>query len=224
MSKIGQRFSNITTNYKLASKHDSKLGLILAAIFFGILALSVILGRAVNNLATALLIGIPVAMVATAFVFSRRAMRAAYKNIEGQPGAAVAVIQNMTKLGWFVIPMVAVNRHQDMVHRAVGKGGVVLVGEGKTSGLRALLATERKRTARFVGEAPLSEVVIGDEPGEVKIAELDKHLRRMPKVLAPGEVTELRRRLEAAMPQSAPPVPKGPLPTSGRQVKRGKMR
>lgn len=224
MSKIGERFSNITTNYKLASKHDPKLGLILAAVFFGIIALSVALGLAVSNVATAVLIGIPIAMVATAFLFSRRAMAAAYKNIEGQPGAAVAVIQNMSKIGWFVIPMVAVNRNQDMVHRAVGKGGVVLIGEGQSGALRTLLANERKRTARFVGEAPLSELVIGDQPGQVKIADLDKHLRKMPKVLAPGEVTELRRRLEAALPQSAPPVPKGPIPTSSRQVKRGKMR
>lgn len=224
MSKIGDSFRNITTNYRLTSKHDPRLGLILAGIFFGIMALAVIIGLAVHNLASLILIGLPLAIMATAVVFSRRAMRAAYKNIEGKPGAAVAVIQNMSKHGWFVIPMVAVNRNQDIVHRAVGRGGVLLIGEGQSAGLATLLANERKRTARFVGEAPLDQLVIGDQPGQVQIADLDKHLRKLPKVLSPGEVTELRHRLEAALPQSAPPVPKGPLPTSSRQVKRGKMR
>ncbi len=82
---------------------------------------------------------------------------------------------------------------------------------------------ERKRTARFVSEAPITEVVIGTEPGQIPISKLDKSLRKMPKVLAPGEVTTLRKRLDALA--TAPlPVPKGPMPKSGRVPRGGKLR
>jgi hypothetical protein len=99
----------------------------------------------------------------------------------------------------------------------------VLIGEGTSPALPGLMATERKRTARFVSEAPITEITIGPEEGQVPIAKLDKHLRKMPKVLAPGEVTTLRKRLDALA--SAPvPIPKGPMPKSGRVPRGGKLR
>jgi hypothetical protein len=100
---------------------------------------------------------------------------------------------------------------------------VVLIGEGTSPAMGALLANERKRTARFVGEVPIAEVVIGDGPDQIPIAKLDKHLRKMNKVLAPGEVTALRKRLEA-LASTPLPMPKGPLPKGGRIPRGGKMR
>jgi len=150
-------------------------------------------------------------------------MKSAYRSIEGQPGAAVAVVQNMTKAGWGITAGVAVNKNQDLVHRAVGRPGIVLIGEGTSPALPALLAAERKRTARFISDIPITEITIGPEEGQVAIAKLDKHLRKMPKVLAPGEVTTMRKRLDALA--AAPiPIPKGPMPKSGRVPRGGKLR
>ena len=132
-------------------------------------------------------------------------------------------MQNMAKLGWGITPAVAANKAQDLVHRAVGRPGVVLIGEGSSPALPGLMATERKRTARFVGEIPISELVVGKAEGQVPIAKLDKHLRKMPKVLAPGEVTDLRKRLDA-LTSSPLPMPKGPMPKSGRMPRGGKLR
>lgn len=223
MSKMGQRFRTIRDNYRMAREHDARLGWILAAIFLLGMAAFVALGMATNNLATWILVGLPVTLFVVVAVFSRRAMRSAYKSIEGKPGAAVAVVQNMSRQGWGITGGVAVNRAGDMVHRAVGRAGVVLIGEGTSPGLGALMAGERKRTIRFVGEIPVAEILIGDGPNRVAIAALDKRLRSMNKVLAPGEVTTLRKRLEAL--GSAPlPMPKGPVPKSARIPRGGKLR
>ncbi len=222
MSKIGDRVRTIRDNYRMARKFDPRLGWILLAIFVIGIALGISVGIATRNPITWFIVGLSLSLLTVTIVFSRRAMRSAYRSIEGKPGAAVAVVQNMTKQGWGITPAVAANKSQDMVHRAVGRPGVVLIGEGTSPGLAALLANERKRTARFVADAPIQEIVIGEGPGEVRISKLDKHLRKMTKSLAPGEVTTLRRKLEALATNPAP-IPKGPMPKGGR-IPRGKLR
>jgi hypothetical protein len=223
MSKMGNRFRTIRENYRMAKKHDPRLGWILLGIFVLVMAVFVGIGAWTSNMVTWVIIGLSTALLVLTIVFSRRAMRSAYKSIEGQPGAAVAVVQSMTKQGWGITAAVAANKSQDLVHRAVGRPGVVLIGEGTSPGLPGLLATERKRTARFVGEIPITDITIGDGPDQVPIAKLDKHLRKMNKVLAPGEVTTLRKRLEA-LASTPVPIPKGPLPKGGRIPRGGKMR
>jgi Domain of unknown function (DUF4191) len=223
MSKMGDRFRTIRDNYRLAKEHDPQLRWVLLGILAIGIAAIVALILALGNPVTWIIIGLSVILVVESIVFSRRAMRAAYRSIEGTPGAAVAVVQNMSKAGWAITPAVAANKAQDLVHRAVGRPGVVLIGEGTSPGLSTLLATERKRTARFIGEMPITEITIGNETGQVAIAQLDKYLRKMPKVLSPGESVSLRKKLDALA--AAPlPMPKGPMPKSGRMPRGGKLR
>ena len=223
MSKMGDRVRVIRDNYRMAKKYDPKLGWLLGGIAVVGAALFVLLAVVTDNPFTWAIVGTAAVFVTVSVVFSRRAMKSAYKSIEGEPGAAVAVVQNMSKAGWGISAGVAVNKNQDLVHRAVGRPGVVLIGEGTSPALGSLLASERKRTARFVSDAPITEIVIGDGEGRVPISKLDKYLRKMPKVLAPGEVTTLRKRLDALA--NAPlPVPKGPMPKSGRIPRGGKLR
>src|ERR1035437_9119103 len=68
-------------------------------------------------------------LVILVVLFGRFAQSAQYSAIEGQPGAAAAVLENM-RGNWTVTPAIAANRNMDVVHRAVGKPGVILVGEG----------------------------------------------------------------------------------------------
>ena len=223
MSKMGDRVRVIRDNYRMAKEYDPKLGWILLAILVVGLGAFIALGVTTGNIFTWLIVGISTVIVVISIVFSRRAMRSAYKSIEGQPGAAVAIVQNMSKAGWGITAGVAANKHQDLVHRAIGRPGIVLIGEGTSPALPALLASEQKRTKRFVPDAPMSELIVGTEEGQVPIAKLDKHLRKMPKVLAPGEVTAMRKRLDALA--AAPlPIPKGPMPKSGRVPRGGKLR
>ena len=122
---------------------------------------------------------------------------------------------------WLVTPAVAVNKSQDIITRVVGKPGVVLVSEGPSSRVVPLLATERKRTARWLPEVPIYEIQVGNDEGQVPLKNLQKALSKLPRNMRGGEVTEIRRRLDAlGNAASSMPIPKGPMPTSARQVRR----
>ena len=99
-------------------------------------------------------------------LFGRFAQSAQYSAIEGQPGAAAAILQSM-RGNWTVTPAIAANRNMDVVHRAVGQPGVVLVGEGSPNGLASLLAAEKKRVSRVAYEVPIYDLQVGDAEGQV---------------------------------------------------------
>jgi hypothetical protein len=104
---------------------------------------------------TMILFGVLFALLGAMLVFNRRLQKAQYNAIEGQTGAAAAVL-NILRGQWFVAPAVAVNAKQDMVHRVVGRCGIVLVGEGAPQRVKGLLAKERKRLERVAGDAPIT--------------------------------------------------------------------
>ncbi|MGH3506204.1 MAG: DUF4191 domain-containing protein, partial [Nocardioidaceae bacterium] len=169
---------------------------------------------------TAVILGVPAGLLAWVIVFGRRAERSAYKQLEGQPGAAAAAL-GVLRRGWKVQPAVAVTKNQDLVHRVVGRPGVILVGEGQPTRVRQLIQVEKKKHARTVGESvPLHDVVVGDGEDEVPIPKLAKHIMKLPKSIHPAEVTDVLQRLkalDAMRPQI--PMPKGPMPTNMKQAR-----
>jgi hypothetical protein len=215
------RFAQIKQTYRMAKKSDPYLGWITLGTVLAVLALLVLVGFLLGPVWLWPVLGLPMALLAGALVFGRRAERAAYSQIEGQPGAAVAALGTLRR-GWDTTPVVATNRHQDVVHRAVGRPGVVLVGEG-TSATRVanLLAQERRRHARVVGEVPVFDIVVGTDENQVPLRRLAKHVMKLPRSLRPAEVTELRSRLRALGTQPLA-MPKGPLPR-GMKIPRGGM-
>jgi hypothetical protein len=149
-------------------------------------------------------------------LFGRFAQSAQYSAIEGQPGAAAAVLQTM-RGNWTVTPAVAANRNMDVVHRAVGRPGVVLVGEGSPSRLPSLLAAEKKRISRVAYDIPIYDIQVGEGEGQVPIRRLQRHVMKLPRNLKSSAVSDLNYRLKA-LPQSLQ-APKGPIPRSGRPPK-----
>ena len=219
-AKIRSTGSALAQNWKLTSKAYPFLALEVLGFF---LAAALVVGLPVGlllNPLSAVIIAIPSGLLAATFWFSRRAMKAAYKSIEGQPGAGVAVIQSM-RGAWLVTPAVSVNKNQDMVSRVVGRPGVILVAEGPSTRVTHLLANERKKTARWVPEVPIFEIQVGNEEGQVPLLKLQSSLTKLPRNLRPAEVTDLRRRLDAVSQTGGGlPIPKGPVPTSARSVRR----
>ncbi len=160
--------------------------------------------------------GIMFALVGALVVFNRRLQTAQFDAIEGQLGAAAAVLETM-RGQWFVSPAVAVNAKQDMVHRVVGRCGVVLVGEGAPPRVKGLLTKERKRLDRVVGDAPVTLVVIGDGDDQVSIRKLQAKLTKLPRKLRKTEVPRLERKLKPL--DRSLPIPKGidPMAVAGRK-------
>jgi hypothetical protein len=149
-------------------------------------------------------------------VFNRRMQKAQYAAIEGQPGAAAAVL-NIMRGQFFVTPAVAVNAKQDMVHRVVGRCGIVLVGEGSGQRVKGLLARERKRLKRVSGDVTITTIVVGDRDGQVPIKKLQSTVTKLPRELKKNEVPKLERKLKPLDPGA--PVPKGidPMAVVGRK-------
>jgi hypothetical protein len=167
------------------------------------------------------LFGILFALLGALIMFNRRAQKAQYSAIEGQPGAAAAVLQSM-RGQWFVTPATAVNQKQDMVHRVVGRPGVVLVGEGQGQRVKGLLAKEKKRLARAVGEVPITTIVVGDGDGQVPLKKVQVTMTKLPRELKKAEVPKLDRKLKPL--DKGPPVPKGIDPMAAANRKRPKPR
>lgn len=161
-------------------------------------------------------IGVLLGLLTATVLFGRFAQRAQYAAIDGQLGAAAAVLQSMPG-DWTVTPGVAGNRTMDVVHRAVGRPGVILVGEGSPSRLPSLLAAEKKRVARVAYDIPIYDIQVGDAEGQIPVRRLQRHIMKMPRNLRSSAVSDLNYRLKA-LPASLQ-APKGPMPRPGRPPK-----
>lgn len=213
---MAARLGTIRENYRMTAEAHRWVGLEMLGIFVAVTAIVAIPISLILNWLTGVLVAVPLGLLAAVFWFSRRAMKAAYTRIEGQPGAAPAVVQQM-RGNWSVTPAVAVTRNSDIVSRVVGRCGVVLIAEGPSTRVQHMLANERKKTARWLPEVPIYEIQVGTEADQVRIGKLQKELTRMPRALRPAEVNDIRRRLDALSAREAPvPIPKGPLPKGGK--------
>jgi hypothetical protein len=204
---------------QLRQVDDKALPWMVAAAFVGVLV-GVGLGFLVHPVAMAVF-GLLFAGLGALMAFNLRLQKAQYAAIEGHVGAAAAVL-NIMRGQWFVTPAVAVNAKQDMVHRVVGRCGVVLVGEGSGQRVKGLLVKERKRLSRVVGDAPVTTVVVGDRDGEVPLTRLQRHLTKLPRELKKDEVPKLERKLKPL--DRGVPIPKGIDPMAASSRKRPKPR
>ncbi len=217
------RIAQIRTAYRMTRKADPMVGWVTLAWALGVFAIFLVIGFLIGLPIPVGLLGVTSGVLAGTIVFGRRVERAAYAQLDGQPGAAAAVL-NTLKRGWTVAPAVGVTRNQDIVHRVVGRPGIVLVGEGAPSRVGNLVANERKRTARVVGpDIPIYEIIAGDGDGEIPLRKLQRHVMRRPRNLRPGEVGEVNKRLRA-LPQTSVPIPKGPMPRNIRLPKGPNLR
>jgi len=198
---------------------DKAIALILLGATAGLL-LGVGLGFLVGIWAMPVF-GLLFAVLGALIVFNRRVQTAQYNAIEGQPGAAAAIL-NIMRGQFFLTPAVAVNAKQDMVHRVVGRCGVVLVGEGSGQRVKGLLAKERKRLKRVVGDTTITSIVVGDDDGQVALNKLQATITKLPRELKKDEVPKLERRLKPL--DRGAPVPKGIDPMAAANRKRPKPR
>jgi len=182
----------------------------------GIIVLFALIGVFTGLAAYLIPLGVLLGVVAGMILFGRFAQAAQYSAIEGQPGAAAAVLQSM-RGNWTVTPAVTANRNMDVVHRAVGRPGVILVGEGAPTRVAALIAAERKKTARVAHDVPIFDFQVGNGEGQIPVRRLQRKIMRLPRNLRPAAVSDLNYRLKALQPSLQ--MPKGPLPKGVRQPK-----
>lgn len=203
--------------YSVTREARPLLPVLLLAIFVAVMAIGVGIGIAVDRTLYISLMTIPFALIITLFSFSRIAEGAAYASIAGQAGAGASVLMSIRK-GWTTTAGVQVARNQDLVHRSLGRAGVVITGEGSNN-VRVMMTDERRKMERFLSGVPVHEVLVGDEEGRVPLRKLQKHLKKLPKKLTKSQLREARAR-EKSLGGMKLPMPKGPMPNMRKIPKR----
>lgn len=209
------------TAFTMQSKEDKWLLPIVIGIMLGtLLIVLLITGFLLRPTAftwvmmviLALMLGLMLSMLA----FTRRMTTTLYAKAEGQPGVAGWILSQM-KGPWRVEQTVAGNAQLDVVHRVIGRPGVILVGEGQHNRVAGLLRQQKRKVSRIVGDTPIYEIFVGNDEGEVKLKHLARTLRRLPKNIERGQVDFIHHRLESLAARSnAMGMPKGPVPGNAR--------
>jgi hypothetical protein len=226
LKKLGSQARMIKQAYSLTRQNDPKLPWIMLIAFVAVAAVVELVGILLGSPYLFLPLALITGGLAALILFGRRAQGSAYRQVEGQPGAAAWVLEGM-RGDWRVTSGVAGTAQLDAVHRVLGRPGVILVAEGVPSRVRNLLAQEKRKVARIVGDTPIYDIVVGDDDdeGQIPLRKLSTHVMKLPRNLTAAEVNALGRRM-SAMGGGRMPVPGGPLPggkqmsVSQRQVRR----
>lgn len=204
---------NLKQAFVLTKQSDPKFLPYLIGITVAVIAVVFAIAYLIGG---SFLYSIPLAVLAGAmaflFTFSRRAQRSMFSQAEGQAGAAGWMLQQNLRGDWRLTQAVAGTTQLDAVHRLVGRPGVVLIGEGAPHRVKGLLAQEKKRTARVVGDTPIYDITVGTGEGDIRLAKLNRYLLKLPSNLSKAEVGSLEKRLAALGGGPKAAMPKGPMP------------
>ena len=232
-NKVG-RLKQMRQVFSMTRKHDPSSVWLMALAFLLVLLVALLLGWAFDQVIYFGILGIPTAFLAALIVLSRRAEKAAFSQIEGQPGASGAVLGSLRR-GWFYDkePIAAEAggkmrgmrdlNNAAMVFRAVGRPGVVLISEGPKGPAGRLALAEKRRATRATGDAvPVHVLRVGQDEGDIRLSKLVRSMNKLDKKISKEEAIAVQRRLKA-MGSSKPPVPAGVDPRKAR-VDRKSMR
>jgi hypothetical protein len=207
--------------FKMTKRYDSNIVLFMVLGFLipVVVALALALLLTPDNgftLALWIVAGVLGGILAMLIILGRRAEKAAYSQIEGQPGAVGAVLRSSLKRGWVGSEMpVAVNgKTQDAVYRAVGRGGVVLISEGPRTRTTRMLDEEKRTVAKVGGNVAVTVIAVGPDADAVPLHKLARRLTKIKPSLTKAEVLAVNNRLNSMTKKL--PIPKGVDPTKAR--------
>jgi hypothetical protein len=224
-AKTPGQLSQMWSVYKLTAREDKSSVVWSAIIFIAVVAAAVSFTSIsfpgnVLNLVIFSILGIMFGVLGVMILMGRKAEKAAYSRIAGQFGAVGAVMGSQLRRGWRSAEMpVAINpRSQDAVYRAIGPGGVVLIGEGTRSRVKLLLEDERRKVNRVAPGAPVELLYVTNDAEAVKLPDLSRSLYKMKRVMNRAEISVVAKRLESLGMNI--PIPKGMDPTKLRAQRR----
>lgn len=221
-SKPG-RIAQMRQVFKLARKHYPAVPWLMLAAFLGIGAIGFLVGFFLLPPAWLwTIIGLLAGATLAVFILGRYAETAAFAEMKGQPGAYGAVL-NTVRRSWLADdqPVAGDPRTKDLIFRATGRGGVVLVSEGPAGRVGKLLAKEQRRHERILPSVPVHVIQGGEDKNQVPMNRLVGTIYKLPKELTKAEVLEVRKRLTALGTMSTnQPIPKGVDPNRVRPNRR----
>ncbi|MEO6089313.1 MAG: DUF4191 domain-containing protein [Umezawaea sp.] len=209
-AKRGQIFEA----FKMQRREDKALVPLMLGALLGATALAFLIGLIWKMQWVFLPMGIALGALLAVIIFGRRVQANVFKKADGQPGAAAWALENL-RGKWRVTPAVAGTTQLDAVHRVIGRPGVVLVAEGAPHRVKALLAQEKKRVARVIGETPIYDITVGSEEGQIPLRKLQGYLMKLPRNITTAQVDTIEGRL-AALASRGAALPKGPMPAGAK--------
>ena len=201
--------------FQMTRRYDPAITWYLLLVFIAPLAAGIVLALLLSSgnwigmilyIVSGLLAGLLLALI----VLGRRAEKAAYSQIEGKPGAVSAVLKSSLRRSWTAseFPINVSPRTQDAVYRAVGRGGVALIGEGPRSRTQPMLDKERANVARILPNVPIHLMYVGPDPDSIKLHRITRELAKYKKTLTKAEVMAVSNRL-SSLSRNQLPIPKG---------------
>ena len=215
------RLKQIKRAYQLTHEYDKLLPLLIWGSWALTIVVFVVIGILANQVIFLAIMGVMTGMLVAMIILVQRTKRATYKRHLGQAGSAEVALSFLPKQ-WISSPVIAATKQKDVVHRTVGPGGLILIGEGEPGRLKPLLGSEVRKHERIAYGVTVTTIMMGDKPGQVPLDKLADTIKKRPKVLQPNQVTDIKARLRALDAVRPPiPLPKGPMPTSPRQATKG---
>lgn len=163
--------------------------------------------------------GLMLGLLGAMFLMTRLSTKAMYQKIDGMPGAAGHVMSTSLGRRWQASDTpVGINpKTQEAVYRTVGRGGVVVVGEGARGRLTRLVNEERTKVQRVAHGVPVHVFYVGHGDDDVAISDLAKTIKKLPKVIDKATMGAVIRRIDSVSQSlSSLPIPKGIDPTKVR--------
>ena len=194
----------------------------LVPVAIGLLLAFLISPGSVIGIILYIVAGVLGGFLAFLIVLGRSAERAAYGQIEGQPGAVGAVLKSSLRRGWMAseMPVNVTPKTQDAVYRAVGRGGVVLIGEGPKSRTTRMLEDERRKVTRILPNVPINIIHVGSDADSVKLYKIPSAMNKFKRALNKAEIYAVNNRI-TSLGKNGLPIPKGVDPT---RVRAGRPR
>ena len=238
--------------FKFTYKEDRMLPWLVAGAFLAPIVVAIVLGIVFHwSVIAWILLMITAVMLGALFftmVLTNRADRVGYAKLEGQPGAAIGVLGNISRAG-YTFPQEPVwvdPKTKDMIWRGTSNSGIYLLGEGDEQRInRAMDREERKIKGVTAGSSiPVYRICVGTGEHQVRLKDLRRavlkcksyepthHKLWIAKKLHPRsrfyltktELNTLNERLRTLQLKQGYGVPKGIDPTRTQHISRRALR
>ncbi|MEV0948342.1 DUF4191 domain-containing protein [Rhodococcus sp. NPDC049939] len=209
-----ERRTQLWQAFQMQRKEDKLLLPIMLGILIGLTAVFFLVGLIWGIQWFLLPIGLMLGVLGAFIIFGRRVQKTVYGKAEGQAGAAAWALDNMQG-SWRVTNAIAGTAQLDAVHRVIGRPGIILVAEGSPQRVKSLLAQEKKKAARLVGDTPIYDFVVGNDEGQIPLSQLQRRLNKLPKNIDNKRMDAIESRLAALNSRGSgggAALPKGPMP------------
>lgn len=215
-------FKRIAAVYRQIKAIDPQVNLWMLLAFVVVLGVGALIGLIMGHVIASVLVAIPFALLAAMITLSRRGERAAFAQMEGQRGATIGGLSAL-KRGWYYDqePIAAdatkpseINTAA-VVFRALGRPGIVLLGEGPKHRVDRLFAKEKKKVNRVAPGVPVHTYIVGTGDDELPARKIRITLTRLRPQLSKEEMAVVNKRLKS-LPGMRAGVPAGVDPNRAR--------